>query len=174
MLRVALSHGTAADDHGFCFAADPIHSLAWHPILQYLVALAVGPRVLVTYASPDQEGPFGVVTDCDPRDLDGKDGIAAFPFVAAGDVTSIAFSDDGLLLAAGSHDGQVRLHPRLGWASVACLIANANAWNVHVRRSRKHHVLSGCISRLEASCMAGMCPCPSASEWNIAWQTGHA
>ena len=86
---------------------EPIHGLAWHPTLQYLVAVAVGPRVLACHTLPEHEA-FGEEIDCDPSAPVDQPGIAALPFVADGGITSIAFSSDGLLLAAGGRDGQVR------------------------------------------------------------------
>lgn len=89
-----------------------IAGLAWHPTVHFLVVLAIGPRILACYAQPEQEG-FGEEVDCDPLGPATQPGIAALSFSAGGDVTAVAFSQDGLLLAAGSRDGQVPPKPHM-------------------------------------------------------------
>ncbi|KAK9805896.1 hypothetical protein WJX73_002358 [Symbiochloris irregularis] len=87
---------------------EPIRSLTWHPTTQWLVVVAVGRRLLACHFSPDQED-IEEEVDVDPNaDID-KPGALSLPVEADGPITSVVFSEDGLLLAIGGHDGQVRL-----------------------------------------------------------------
>ena len=85
--------------------------------MQWLVVVAVGPRLLACHCS-DQQG-FGEEVDCDPSaSTPDQPGAALLPLEPSADVTSIAFSDDGLLLAVGDAAGSVSMQS--SWLAGRC------------------------------------------------------
>lgn len=97
-----------------CAADDAIRSLSFHPTLKHLLALAVGPRVLFASCERDeqQDAPVGEEVDCALGSSDLPQCMAALPSALHPDsshnITSVAFSPDGVCLAFGSNDGKVR------------------------------------------------------------------
>ena len=90
-------------------SGDTIHSLSWHPTVSYLVVLAVGVRVLACYVTPDQDA-FGEEVTFDPLESINQHGVCVLPFTAQDSITTVHFSEDGLLLACGGRDGKVWPH----------------------------------------------------------------
>lgn len=84
----------------------PIRSLTWHPTVPWLVVIAVRHRLLACHFSPDQED-IEEEIDCDPSAAVDQPGALSLPVEANGPITSVAFSQDGLMLALGMQEGQV-------------------------------------------------------------------
>ena len=96
-------HGSTSSSPG-CSAEGGATALAWHPT-SVLLAFSCGARVLVL--APAECAPEeGELVACDPGEP--PPGVRALPSAAAASVTTLAFSQNGLLLAVGSQGGQVR------------------------------------------------------------------